>query len=258
MVSNPIEFTVSDGIARIIMDAPENRNAVTARFAEEFSRCTRIAASDRTVKVIVLTGTGDFFSPGGDIAEFLGAGDQIDQHIAYLTDHMHAGTRHLASANAPVVIGLNGMAAGGGFGLVLSGDYVIARRSARLNCGYTRSGLTPDAGTTWFLPRIVGHARAFEIAAMNEMITADEAQHLGIVNKVADDPEFAEALEAVVARFAAMPAGSLGTTKRLLRQAESRSLEAHLEVEAEGIRQQVRSAETLAVLNSFASRSKRT
>jgi 2-(1,2-epoxy-1,2-dihydrophenyl)acetyl-CoA isomerase len=254
MAHDPVAFSIDNGVARISFDDPDKRNAVSARTAVAFARCAREAASDDGVRVILVRGVGRFFSPGGDIEGFLAEESRLAQHLAVLTDGIHAGVRYLAQARAPVIIGLNGMAAGGGVGIALSGDYVIACQSARLNCAYTRSGLTPDAGTTWFLARRLTHAKAFELAALNDTITAEEARGLGLVNRVVPDEEFDAALEDAVARFLAMPEGVLGETKLLLRGALDSSLETHLEAEAKAIIGRARLASTVGLLKSFLKR----
>jgi 2-(1,2-epoxy-1,2-dihydrophenyl)acetyl-CoA isomerase len=254
MANDPIAFAVANGVARITFDDQQKRNAITARAATEFARCAREAASDPTVRVILVRGVGRFFSPGGDIDEFLGAEDDIAQHLAVLTDGIHAGVRYLARARAPVIVGLNGMAAGGGVGMALSGDYVIACQSARINCAYTRSGLTPDAGTTWFLARRLSHAKAFELAALNETLSAVEAQALGLINRVVPDETFDVAIEDLISRFLAMPDNVLGETKLLLRGALDNSLETHLEQEAKAIIDRVRKPSTIKLLKGFLQR----
>ncbi len=252
--SEPVTVTIADGVARITLDDASNRNAVTVRSSASFLRASRQAVTDPTVRVIALSGAGDYFSVGGDIEEFLANDDNLPGHIATLTDNIHGGIRHLVQAPIPVVVGLNGVAAGGGVGMMLSGDVIVAKRSARINSGYTRSGLTPDAGLTWFLPRLVGHARAFEIMAFNEFLSASEALDLGLVSRVVGDADFAVEFEAVVDRLKCMPGAVLGATKRLLRQAAGATLESHLEAEACAIANQVALPETLEKLASFAKR----
>jgi 2-(1,2-epoxy-1,2-dihydrophenyl)acetyl-CoA isomerase len=252
--SEPVELRIDDGVARIILNDPGNRNAVTARSAEAFARAARQAAIDPTVRVILLTGTGAFFSVGGDIGEFLSNEADLSGHLAVLTDYIHAGVRHLVHARAPVVVGLNGIAAGGGVGIMLSGDFIIAKESAKINSGYTRSGLTPDAGLSWFLPRLVGHVRAFEIIAFNEFLSARQALDLGVLSRVVADGEFEAELEAAVGRLKAMPGNVLGDAKRLLRHAADVTIDVQLEAEAESIAARVRTPETRAILNGFLKR----
>ena len=247
----PIHYDADDGVARITFDDPENRNAVTMGFAEAFARITRQAVTDASTRLIVLGAKGPYFSVGGDITEFLAADQDIRGHLMHITDLIHMAVRHLSQAPVPVLVALNGMAAGGGLSIALSGDMLVAKRSARINSGYTRSGLTPDAGLTWQLPRLVGHARAFEIMALNETLSADDAHQLGIIARVFDDDGFDDEVERIVQRLASMPAGVLGSMKQLMRAGASRALETHLEYEAAAIAQRVTMPETLDILRTY-------
>jgi 2-(1,2-epoxy-1,2-dihydrophenyl)acetyl-CoA isomerase len=150
-----------------------------------------------------------------------------------------------------VVVALNGMAAGGGFSLVCAADLVFARRSARLNSGYTRSGLTPDAGATYTLPRLVGSRKAFELMALNPTLTADEAQTLGIVSRVFDDDAFEAGVDAAIAGIARMTPGILAKLKRLVREGATRTLADQLDAEGLSIAGCASSPETLARLKAF-------
>jgi 2-(1,2-epoxy-1,2-dihydrophenyl)acetyl-CoA isomerase len=248
---SPIDYRVEAGVARITLDDDANRNAVNQRFCEEFARVTRMAATDPAARVILLGARGRFFSVGGDLNEFVAEADRVRDHVHGMTDLFHTGIRHLHHAAAPVVVALNGMAAGGGLSMVLTGDMILARRSAKLNSGYTRSGLTPDGGATWLLPRLVGHLRAFEIMALNETLSAEAAQALGLVTRVVDDEAFEGEVERVVAALAAMAPGVLATLKRLMREGAGRSFESQLDVEGETIARRAETAETLAILRSF-------
>jgi 2-(1,2-epoxy-1,2-dihydrophenyl)acetyl-CoA isomerase len=249
---SPISYAVTDaGICRIVFSNAANRNAVNHDFAQAFAQVTRQAATDPAIRVIEITAQGPFFSVGGDLQEFVAQAGRVRDHVMALTDLVHTGVRHLCQAAAPVVIGLNGMAAGGGFSFLLSADVVIATQSARLNSGYTKSGLTPDCGATWLLPRLVGHLRAFEIMALNATMTAVEAQALGLVTKVVEDIAFEQELSRTTTALAAMPAGVLGRLKILLRESAGRALEAQLDQEAEAISTRAALPDTIDRLRRF-------
>ena len=249
-----VTLGIADGIARIVLADPDNRNAVTARSSAAFLAAAQQAVSAPEVRVIVLSGTGDFFCVGGHIGEFISTDVGLPAHIATLTDNIHGGIRHLVRSSIPVVVGLNGMVAGGGVGIMLTGDVIVAKRSARVNSGYTRSALTPDAGLTWHLPRLIGHARAFEVVAFNEFISAQQALEFGLVSRVVDDEAFEAELEAVVESLNRSVGTVLGDPKRLLRQAAGETLEAQLHAEAAVIAARVALPETVEKLAAFASR----
>jgi 2-(1,2-epoxy-1,2-dihydrophenyl)acetyl-CoA isomerase len=151
----------------------------------------------------------------------------------------------------PVVCAVNGTAAGGGMSLVMMSDLAIATRSARFNLAYTRSGLTPDGGATWFLPRLVGTQRAFDIMALNPTLSAEQAEELGLIARVVEDESFASEVERTLQQLAQAPSNAVGRAKRLLRQSLSNNLETQLELEGRQIAENVSAPETLAALKAF-------
>lgn len=248
-----VQLTVDEGVARILFEDAAGRNAVTLEFCRAFARVTRQAATDPDVKVMVLTAKGRFFSVGGDLADMLAHVDTVRDHVHEMTDLFHVGIRHLHHAPVPVVVALHGMAAGGGMSIALAGDLIVAGRSGKFNSGYTRSGLTPDGGLSWLLPRLVGPVQAFRIMALNQSIGSEEALRLGLVTKVVEDADLDQEVEAMVAALRDMPTGVLGTLKKLTREGAGRSFEAQLDIEGETIARRAESPETLAILRSFLS-----
>lgn len=251
MSGHRIAVTRTDGIGRIVLNNAENRNAVDLEFCEQFANAATQCASDKSLKVIVVEARGDFFSVGGDLADFLGHADDLEHYILQCVARFHIGIRYLAQCQAPVVVGLAGMAAGGGFSIVCGGDIVIATESARLNSGYTRSGLTPDGGGTYLLPRLVGWQKAFEIMALNRTIGAHEAQRLGLVSSVVPDDRFSSELENLVTALANSVPGVLAELKTLMRTGQDSSFSQQLDAEAISIANRAAQPETLARLRSF-------
>src|SRR5690606_5906696 len=142
---------------------------------------------------------------GGDLNEFLRERDRIQGHVREMATWFHLAITVLNRLEAPVVCAVNGTAAGGGFSLVCMSDLAIATRSARFNLAYTRSGLTPDGGATWFLPRLVGTQRAFDIMATNPTLSAERACELGLIARVVDDAGFEAEVEATLTLLAKTP-----------------------------------------------------
>lgn len=256
MKTSKIDFSVSDGIARIIIDDVENHNVIGAQFTRELARAAIACEGDAAVKVVLLTSNGDEFSVGGDLNEFLAERDRLREHVREMATFFHLGITVLNRLAVPVVCAVNGIAAGGGVSLVCMSDLAIAKRSARFNLAYTRSGLTPDGGSTWFLPRLVGAQRAFDIMATNPTLSAEQAQSIGLIARVVDDADFNSEVETVLANLAAAPANAVGDAKRLLRASLENSLEQQLELESVAISQHVAHPETLAKLEAFFARSK--
>lgn len=249
-----IRTATSEGIGRLTLCAAANRNALDSTFCREFADAAVELAADPEVGVILLRAEGDYFSVGGDFKDFLAHRHDLERHVLGMASQFHVGIQRLRRAPAPVVAALNGVAAGGGFSLVLSADLIVAKRSARLISAYTRSGLTPDGGGTWFLPRLVGARRAFDILATNPTLTAEEALAIGLVSRVVDDEAFEAETEALVRALADLPRHALQGLKRLMRASETASLQEQLDAEAECIARSVSHPDSLAALETFLAR----
>ncbi len=246
-----ISYSVEGGIARLTLDNPKGRNSVDEAFVESFSDCAGRCAEDESVKVIVVAASGDFFSVGGNLADFLSHEADIENYVRRLAKIFHLGVERLHGAAAPVVLALKGMAAGGGFSLVCGADIVIAARSAKLVSAYTRTGLTPDGGATYFLERIVGYRKAFDIMALNQVSSAEEACLLGIVNKVVEDDQLDAATETLALKILETPSDAIIRLKGLMRHSAGATLHEQLAREAEGIAAQAGHPKTLESLRGF-------
>ena len=251
MTNRKIDFSISDRVARIIIDDVANHNVVGAQFTRELAQSAIACEGNADIRVILLTANGNEFSVGGDLNEFLAERDHLREHVREMASYFHLAITILHRIPVPVVCAVNGIAAGGGVSLVCMSDLAIAKRSARFNLAYTRSGLTPDGGSTWFLPRLVGVQRAFDIMATNPTLSAEEAQSIGLIARVVDDDDYAEAVETLLATLAAAPANAIGLGKRLLRQGLSNSLEQQLELEGQAIAENVSAPETLERIEAF-------
>jgi 2-(1,2-epoxy-1,2-dihydrophenyl)acetyl-CoA isomerase len=249
-----LDCTIADGVARLTMAAPEARNAVDLGWCRSFAELTRECTADSSVRVIVLAAQGEVFSVGGDLDHFLSARDRIRAEAYEMTQLFHAGLQRLVQCAAPVVTALRGVAAGGGMSLALAGDIVIASRKARLVTAYTRSGLTPDGGLSWRLPRMVGVRRAFELLALNETLDADRACELGLVTRVVEDDELNSCVDSVVATLCAMSPAALGGLKRLMAMSPVNSLAEQFDLESAIIADTLDTPETMAMLDAFVAR----
>jgi len=246
-----IAFSVNDGVARIVFDDAAGHNVVGAQFTRELARAA-IACEERgDVRAVLLTANGAEFSVGGDLNEFLRERDHLRAHVREMASWFHLAITVLNRIEAPVLCAVNGVAAGGGVSLVMMSDLAIAKRSAKFNLAYTRSGLTPDGGATWFLPRLVGAQRAFDIMATNPTLSATEACDIGLIARVVDDEAYDDAIEQTLSTLLAAPAGAIGAAKKLLRQSLSNSLEQQLELEGASIAAQLGNPLTIAALERF-------
>ena len=187
------------------------------------------------MRCVVVTGAGAAFCAGGDVKAFASAGDRVGVLLKELTTHLHGAISRLCRAAKPVLVGVNGVAAGGGLGLAMAGDLVVAAESARFTMAFAAIGASPDTSSTYFLPRLIGVRRALELYYTNRVLSAREAMEWGLVTRVYADVAFPEALAALARELAAGPTLAFGRAKRLFQDSTSATLETQMELEAQAI-----------------------
>jgi 2-(1,2-epoxy-1,2-dihydrophenyl)acetyl-CoA isomerase len=168
------------------------------------------------VRAVVLTGAGKNVCFGGDLRAMAAKGDGADAYVRELTTYLHEAISHFVRMDAPVIAAVNGTAAGAGVGLVAMADLAVCAASAKFNLAYTGVGLTPDASTSFLLPRAIGAKRAMELFLLNRTLTADEAVDWGLVNKAVPDAQLLNEALKLGEQLAAGARGALGQTKRLM------------------------------------------
>jgi 2-(1,2-epoxy-1,2-dihydrophenyl)acetyl-CoA isomerase len=227
-----IRLSIGAGVARLELHRPDAANAIDLDLATELEHAAMTIAGDASVRAVLLTGAGARFCGGGDVGAFAHSDPaELADLLAEITAHLHPAVEQLVALDAPVVVAVQGSAAGAGFGLVLAADLVVAARSAKFVMAYTGIGLSPDGSSSWFLPRIVGLRRATELTLTNRVLGAEEAQAWGIVTTVVDDDGLAATADELVTRLASGPTQAYGRAARLLRESGGRSLADHLAVE---------------------------
>jgi 2-(1,2-epoxy-1,2-dihydrophenyl)acetyl-CoA isomerase len=251
-----IKFSAADGIARIRLANPAGRNAMDLQFCQQFGQAAIACETDPSIKVILIEAEGDFFSVGGDINSFVANKDRVHSHVLDMATQIHIGVAGLRRAAAPVIAAINGMTAGGAFSLIAGADVVIAKRSAKFNPAFTKTGLTPDAGGTYFFPRVAGFRKAFWIMATNPTLTAEQAAEIDLVTKVVDDDVFEEEVEKLVHQFADSAPGALAGLKALFRSSISNTLDDQLNLEARSIAARCADPQTLERLIGFLNKKK--
>jgi 2-(1,2-epoxy-1,2-dihydrophenyl)acetyl-CoA isomerase len=245
-----VTLQTSEGIARILFRRPEAGNAIDLQFGREFREATERAMAAPETRVLVMTGEGKNFCVGGDLKAMLASGVDIATYLKDLTRDLHAGIINLYRGPAPVIAAVNGTAAGAGLGLVLAADIAIAARSAKFVAAYTAVGLSPDAGSTFALPRAIGRTRATDMLLNNRVLDAPTALSWGLVNEVVEDARLAEAVDVNAAKLAAGPKQVFSATKRLLDQS-LRGLADQLEQESGSIAARGDSAEGREGIQAF-------
>ncbi len=226
--------TSDDGVARLTLNRPDAANAIDLTLARALAdAATELARSD-SLRAVLLTGRGDRFCGGGDVRAFAAAaseGPELPDRLSEIVGALHEAIEALDRLDAPIVTAVQGSAAGAGLSLVALSDLVLAGQSTKFVMAYTAIGLTPDGGSTWFLPRIIGLRRAVELTLTNRALSADEARDWGLVTRVVADAELMAEAEALVTKLAAGPTRSFGVAKRLLRDSVGTTLTDQLATE---------------------------
>lgn len=228
-----ILLDVEGDVARLTLNRPEAGNAIDIPTAKALLQAAIACDSDRRVRCVVVTGAGRMFCAGGDIAGFRAAGDRADAYLSELAGTMTLALSRLARMAKPLLVLVNGPAAGAGLSVAVMGDVVLASPNAHFTSAYTAIGLVPDCGLTWWLPRVVGLRRAQEMIVSNRRVGAEEAGRIGLVTRVVDD--LAAAGRDAAATLAASPIRAVAAVRQLLLESSAATLETHCEREARGV-----------------------
>ena len=235
MAEPTIRYEVKDAVATITLNRPDAYNALNLTLGRELFHATLEADEDRAVRCIVLTGAGKAFCAGGDVKDFNDNIDRIGVVIKELTTYLHGAISRLARTAKPAIVAVNGVAAGGGMSLALSGDLVVATESAKFTMAYSKIAACPDGSSSYFLPRIIGLRRALELHYTNRTLSSREAMEWGLVNRVYADAEFPASVAALARELADGPTLAFGAAKRLFHQSTEESLESQMEAESQAL-----------------------
>jgi 2-(1,2-epoxy-1,2-dihydrophenyl)acetyl-CoA isomerase len=223
---------VQAGVETITLNRPEKLNALNPEMHQRLREALERAADEAQIRAVLLTGAGRGFCTGQDLAErdVSPGAAPIDLSVS-LGSHYNPLVRRLRALPKPIVCAVNGVAAGAGANLALACDIVLAARSASFVQAFARLGLVPDAGGSYFLPRLVGMARAMGLALLAEKISAEQAEQWGLIWKAVDDDQLVPEAAALAARLASGPTKGYGLLKRTLYASAGNSLDAQLDLE---------------------------
>ncbi len=229
-MADELLYEVKDRVATLTLNRPDKLNAFTGPMIERWAWALNEAQRDPDVNVVVVTGAGKAFCSGGDVAR-MGQGEPTPlDHKNTLWEHIHRVPKALEQMDKPVIAMVNGVAVGAGMGMAVMCDLRIASDAARFSTGYVRVGLVPGDGDTYFLPRLVGSAKALELLWTADFIEAPEAERLGIVNRVVAAGRLAEETFALAKRIADGPQVPIRMIKRLVYQSLRIDLRTHLDL----------------------------
>jgi 2-(1,2-epoxy-1,2-dihydrophenyl)acetyl-CoA isomerase len=230
--------SLEGGVLTLTLNRPDRLNAFDDALHAALAQAIRRATDDDQCRVVILTGVGKGFCAGQDLADrSVAAGENRPDLGESLDKRYNPLIRSLRKLPKPTVCAVNGVAAGAGANLALACDIVLAARSARFLQAFARIGLIPDSGGTWFLPRLVGEARARALMMLAEPIGAQQAEAWGMIYRAVDDDELIGVAQEIAGRLAAGPTGALGLMKRAFAASSANSLDAQLDLERDLQRQ---------------------
>ena len=231
-----IEYSVKDHIATILLNRPEKLNTFTPSMLKRWKECLVEAQDDPDVRVVILTGAGKGFCAGGDMSKRANEAqlDDAPRSAIERKQGLRNGPQSIAKAalalEKPYIAAVNGAAVGAGMDMALMCDMRIVGRSARFSEAYLRVGLVPGAGGCYFLPRVVGLAKALELFFTGDFVTADEAVRIGLANRVVDDDKLMEETYALARRIVASPPIACSLIKRTIYQSVDCDLRTSLDL----------------------------
>jgi 2-(1,2-epoxy-1,2-dihydrophenyl)acetyl-CoA isomerase len=229
--SDKLLVTLEDGVKRITINRPEKRNSVDIETVELLHEAIQRSAKDES-KVVILTGTGDAFCAGADLQATSERDIKNIDVTASLREHTNPTILAMRGLSKPIIARVHGPAVGVGCNYALACDILIASEQAKLGQVFVKIGLMPDGGSTYFLPRRVGYAKAFELMATGDIISASEALALGLVNRVVAFEELDTTVNAIAARLAMAAPIALRKIKEGLNHGQNSDLASALDFEA--------------------------
>lgn len=231
-MSMPLLVEVSGGIATLTLNRPHAANSIDLSMARALMEAAIRCDSDGSIRCVVLTGSGPLFCGGGDIDALAAADDKLPELLSELVSVLNVAVSKLMRMRKPLLVLINGAAAGAGLSLAITGDIVLAARSASFTAGYAAVGLTADGGLSWLLPRLVGLRKAQEMLITNARVTAEEGQGIGLITRVVDDEALVKEGSALADSLAGSATCALGGVRNLLLESFGEGLEAQLGREA--------------------------
>ena len=236
-------------VALVTLNRPDSANTINLQMAMDLLAAAMTCSRNNTVRAVVLTGSGRNFCFGGDLRAVASEGVE-SAYLRELTGYLHLAISHFVRMDPPVIAAVNGTAAGAGVGLAAMSDLVVCGKTSKFNLAYTNAGLTPDGGTSFFLPRVIGARRAMELMLLNRPLLAKQALDWGLVNEVVDDGDLLERALEIAGQLADGATGAFGQTKRLVAHALG-ALESHMTLESETIASQAASVDGIEGIRAF-------
>jgi 2-(1,2-epoxy-1,2-dihydrophenyl)acetyl-CoA isomerase len=230
-MSNTILFSQTGAIGTMTFNRPEVFNAMSSELISTFSTMTAEITRSTTLRALIVKGAGKAFLAGGDVSVFYKERNTVADTVKPLGDALHEGIIAIRNMPFPVIAEVQGACAGAGVSVMMACDFAIASTAAQFKTAYTQIGLSPDGGSTYFLPRLVGMRKATELIMLSETIKAEEALALGLVNRVVAPEQLSQEVMALAERLAAGATQAYARAKRLINQSWQTPIQQHLDDE---------------------------
>lgn len=231
-MSHSILFEQQAELAIITFNRPNDANGIDLEFAQSLAKVVSLCA-EKTIRAVLIKANGRFFSAGGDLKSFAAAGEQMLPMIEQLITALHQAVFDLSQLPKPVIIAINGTAAGAGMSLACGGDFVFMSDKAKLTMAYAQAGLSPDGGSSYFLSQLVGKRKAQQLLMSDQVLTATDAYNLGIITEVINDEDLEEYATNYAVKLSKGPTQAFGRIKQLLAESNQNSLADQLTLESE-------------------------
>lgn len=224
-----ILFEIKNQVATLTLNRPEKYHSFIREMALDLQEKLDLCKNDNNIRAIVITGTGKAFCAGQDLGEAIDPNGPELQKI--VNEHYNPIIRQIRNIEKPIIAAVNGVAAGAGASIALCCDIIIAKEGAVFVQAFSKIGLVPDSGATFFLPRLIGFQKASALMMNADPISATEAERLGMIYKVIEESKFENEIKSFSEKLAKMPTKGIGLTKKLLNQSINNSLEQQLNEE---------------------------
>lgn len=252
-----IDLKIEDGVARIILCRTDGPNSIDLNFSNALNSAARKCAADKSVRAVLLVAEGSFFCVGANLKEKIKEEDRAEIGANSLAA-LNSAVVSLARMHAPVIAAVQGPAAGGGVSLVAAADIVLAAPEATFHPAFMGISISPDSGSSYFLPRRMGSRKALEFLLMNEGISADEAEKCGLITRVVPADSLMQQAEDLAHRLALGPPLAIEAAKNLLLDSLSSTLEQQLSAEARIHAKVIQSSDLKEAVAAFAEKRKPT
>jgi len=251
-------YELSDGVAHITFDQAERGNPFDRHFADELNQLATECSANPEVRSVLIDAKGRFFSVGGDLNALAKDRAESARFVPAATAGLHMAVSRFARMNAPVVVAVHALAAGGAVSLLAGADFVLASPAAKFYAAFLGIGLVADTGGSYFLPRRIGSRRAAQFLMLNETLSAEEAAACGLINRVVAAEALADEARALALRLAQGPTVAFGEVKNLLIDSSTETLESQLESEARAMARAARTEDAWNAMQAVHAKQKAT